>query len=95
MHLSRKWSHRCASYLCRRALFQFYLVHGDRDSCLPQRCRLAAAGEVQFEHLYFGRGEGEGGVSRICVRVGLLELVYYFILMPRGGLSGFTGTVTQ
>ena len=90
MHLSRKWSHRWASYLCRRDLFQFYLVHGDRDSCLPQRCRLTAAGEVQFEHLYVG--QGEGGLSRVCVRVGLLELVYYFILMPHAGLSGFTRT---
>ena len=75
MHSSRKYSHRFVPFLCRRDLFQFYLVHGDRDTCLPQHCRFADAGEIQFEHLSVGRGEG-GGTSRVCVWVGLLELVW-------------------
>jgi len=78
MHLSRKFSHRSVSFLCRRDLFQFYLVYGDRDTRFTQRCRFADAGEIQFEHLSAGRGEEGGGVCayRVCVRVGLLELVW-------------------
>jgi hypothetical protein len=77
MHSNRKYNNRFVPFLCRRDLFQFYIVHGDRDTCLPQRCRLANAGEIQFEHLSVERGE-EGGVCtcRVCVWVGLLELVW-------------------
>ena len=53
-------------------------MHGDRDTRLPQYCRFADAGKVQFEHLSVGRGEEGGGVygCRVCVWVGLLELVW-------------------
>jgi hypothetical protein len=64
-------------YVLSRAdtnLFQVYLDHGDRDDCLSQRRRFTAAGEVQLEHLPFGRGEKEeGGTCRLCVWVGLLS----------------------
>jgi hypothetical protein len=78
MHSSRKCSRRFVPFLCRRDLFQFYLVYGDRDTRLPQHCRYADAGEVQFEHLSVGQGEEGGGVCafRVCVWVGLLELVW-------------------
>ena len=40
-------------------MLQFYLHHGDRDYFLPQYRRFVIAGEVQLEHLPFGRG-GKG-----------------------------------
>lgn len=78
MHLSRKYGHRFVPFWCRRDLFQFYFVHGDRNTRLPQCCRFADAGEIQFEYLSVGRREKGGGVwaCGVCVWVGLLELVW-------------------
>ncbi len=89
MHSSRKYSHHFVVLnLCRRDLFQVYLVHGDTDARLAQHCRFADAGEIQFKHLSVGRGEG-GAVCgcRVCVWVGLLELVCCFIFMRCDDLS--------